>query len=209
MSGEGCHIPESTLRDLGGGDAKAGQRALRLILDAELSHVPINGPTLRPPSVRIATEADEDEILELFRLDHAENAAHVAPFSEQKCRAMIEAATRDNLATIAVVDASDGLAGFTYFQPEQWFFSDQFYVAERMTFVAPGHRASRAGPGLLKYLRFVVDDMARRLGYPVFLIAQVVATQDARRKVAMFGRLLNYAGGVFIYPDPARPSSLS
>lgn len=200
-------ISPETLTRLGNGDMKAGRRILRAIIDLEMSHAPVNGPTPRPDCVRAATQADEDSILLLLREDFAENARHVAPMDEQRIRSFVEAATRERLATIGVIDGPSGVIGLIYLIAEQWWWSDTWYVSERLTFVSAGHRTTgRHVSNLVRFARWFVDDMAGRLGYPVFLIASVVATQDARPKTALFGRMLNVAGGIFIYPDPAPPS---
>ena len=202
----GYLIPPETLSRLGNGDIKAGRRVLRLILDLECSHVPINGPTERPASVREATEADEDGILALLRADFAENARHVADPDEQRIKAFVYSATRDKDARIGVIDGPSGIVGMIYLVPEMWWFSTDCYVAERLTYVAKEHRTARHVSDLLRFARWVVDEMSRTLGRRTYLLGSVVATRDARAKTAVFSRLMNFAGGVYCYPDPAGPN---
>ncbi len=147
--------------------------------------------------------------MRLLAEDFAENARHVAPFDPQRVQSWIEAATREHDATIGVIEANAGLAGLIYLVPESWWWSspDQWYIAEKLTFVSPRHRgAGRHVAELVKFARWFVDTMSARLGYPVYLIGSVVATKDARAKTLLFSRLLNFGGGIYIYPDPTPPS---
>ena len=205
----GYYVHAATLEKLGGGDAKAGRRVLRSILELETSHQPINGPTERPPDVRVATEVDEEGVLALLRLDFAENARHVAPLDEQRIKSFVYSATRDKVATLGVIDGPIGVVGMVYLEPEVWWWATEWYVAERLTYVHPDHRSGQRVASLIKFARSFVDNMSAQLGYRVFLIGSVVATKDARTKTALFGRMLNFAGGVFAYPDPAVPRLLN
>ena len=96
-----------------------------------------------------------------------------------------------------------------YLEPEVWWWATEWYVAERLTYVHPDHRSGQQVASLIKFARSFVDNMSAQLGYRVFLIGSVVATKDARTKTALFGRMLNFAGGVFAYPDPAVPRLLN
>lgn len=199
---DGYLVSPEVLAKLGDGDPQAGRRTLRLLIDLECSHVPINGPTERPVRVRDATAADELSILALLRLDIAENAAHIAEPDEQRIKAFVQSATQDRDGRFGVIDGPHGIIGTIYLVPEMWWWSDRCYVAERLTFVDPAYRSWQNVADLVKFGRWVVDDMSRQLGYQMFLIGSVVASRDARRKAAVFGKLMNYAGGVYCYPDP-------
>lgn len=202
MIEEDYTVPHATLVKLGHGDAMAGRRLLRVLIDVEMTHEPQRGPASRPPGVRIATESDEPALMELLRLDHAESAAMVAPFDEVHAKSFLHAATRERIAVIGVVDEPEGPAGMIYLINECWWFSPTWYVAERLLFVHPDHRRSRHGRDLLQFARSFVDDMSAQLGYPVYLISAVVGTCDVDRKAAVYGRMMQRAGGVYVYPSP-------
>lgn len=195
-------VPYETLVKLGRGDAKVGRRLLRTLIDVEVTHEPRRGPGTKPDTVRLATEADESALMELLRMDHQENALVVAPFDEQHTKGFIQAATREKDATIGVVDGPAGPVGLIWLIPEVWWFSPTWYVAERLTFVHPDHRRSRYGRDLLQFAHWFVDSMSAELGYQIFLISSVVGTVDVDRKVALFGRMMQRGGGIFIYPSP-------
>ena len=195
-------VSPETLVKLGRGNITAGRRLLRTLIDVEITHEPAHGPAAKPGNVRIATEADEDALIELARLDHEENAAIVAPFDEQHVRSFIYAATRERETTIGVIDADSGLAGMVVLSNEMWWFAPSWYVAERLLYVRAEHRRSRYAHDLLRFAHWFVDRMSADLGYTVFLISSVVGTRDADRKAAVFGRMMERGGGIFIYPSP-------
>ena len=198
-------VAHGTLVKLGRGDAAAGRRLLRTLIDVEASREPVTGPIEKPANVRLAQESDEDSILELLRLDHAENAAMVAPFDDGHVFSFIHSATRERTATIGVVDGPGGVIGMIFLTPEVWWFSPIWHVSERLLCVHPDHRRSQHAAHLLDFARWFVDDMSARLGYRVYLISSVVGAVDVDRKAALFGRRMERAGGVFVYPSPATP----
>lgn len=115
---------------------------------------------------------------------------------------IVTSATRDLHATIGVIDGPDGLVGMICLVPYAWWWSEAWFVAEFWNYVHPAHRSSRHAADLIKFSRWVADDMTARLGYRVFLISGVMATKDARGKTALYRRLLNWCGGTFVYPQP-------
>jgi GNAT superfamily N-acetyltransferase len=196
-------ISYETLVKLGHGDAMAGRRLLRVLIDVEMTHEPVRGPASRPATVRIATERDEPALMELLRLDHAESAAMVAPFDEVHAQSFLYAATRERLSVIGVVDEPEGPVGMVYLINECWWFSPTWHVAERLLFVHPAHRRSRHGRDLLQFAQSFVDGMSAELGYTVYLISAVIGTRDVDRKAAMYGRMMTRGGGVYIHPSPS------
>jgi GNAT superfamily N-acetyltransferase len=202
MSEDDYVVSFKTLERLGHGDALAGRRLLRTLIDVEAVREPIVGPVAKPPNVRFATEGDEAAIMELLRQDHAENAAMVADFNAEHVTPFIQAATRQRIATIGVIDDPEGPVAMVYMAPESWWFAPEWYIAERLLYVHRDHRRTRHAAHLLDFARWFVDDMSARLGYRVFLISSVVGTRDVDKKVALFGRTMVRAGGVFVYPDP-------
>lgn len=204
-------VPYATLVKLGNGDAAAGRRFLRGLIDAEIVHEPINGPTPRPENVRLATIADEASLVELLRLDVAENAAHVAPADEASLFEFVHAATRDihnrgqAKPNIGVIGPPERIEGAIFLEMHKWFWAAEWYLEERLTTVRPDCRKSRHGADLIKFARWFSDSMSASAGFRVYLVANVVGTRDVNRKVALFGRLLNKAGGIFVYPNATAP----
>lgn len=209
---QGHLVPFTTLTRLGNGDAKAGRRILRAMIDLEIEHEPIVGPTARPQNVRGAVESDEAAILDLVRVQMAEITRDVAPPDEAKIMSIVRTATRPNadavrglpggIATVGVVDGDHGLAGMICLVPYAWWWSDRFFVSEFWNYVRPEERGSHYGADLVRFSRWHVDVMTEKVGSQVFLISGVTGTNDARGKAALYGRLLNFCGGMFVYPWP-------
>ncbi len=209
---EGYTVPFSVLTRLGHGDAQAGRRVLRAMIDMECDHEPIVGPTERPPNVRGAVEADEAAILDLVRVQMAEITRDVAPPDEAKIMSIVRTATTVNatavpglpggIATVGVIDGVHGLAGMICLVPYAWWWSDRFFVAEFWNYVRPEARGSRYGADLVRFSRWHVDVMTEKIGSQVFLISGITGTNNPREKTALYGRLLNFCGGMFVYPWP-------
>lgn len=199
---EGYYVPPELLARLGGGDPKAGRKVLRALIDIETAHEPILGPTQKPDTVRTATPDDHDALMDLIRLDIAENALPIAPLDEDKVVKFISAPVTEGGPTIGVIDGPSGLEGMIGLVPFNWWWATPWAVMEQWNYVRPDRRASKHGADLIRFSRWLVDDMSDRVGYRVFLLSGVTATKDAARKVALYRRLSNYVGAFFCYPDP-------
>ena len=73
-------------------------------------------------------------------------------------------------------------------------------LAERVTFVHSEFRNSTYANDLLNFSKWMADSMSKNLGYTVYLVSSVSASQDAWRKAALFGRHMNFIGAHYIYP---------
>lgn len=203
MLEEGFTVSLATLTKLGQGCPMAGRRVLRAMIDLEVQHEPINGPTEKPASVRAAVEADEENILALVHEDIAENARHIAPLDEDKVMNMVRGATRAGNGTVGVIDAPDGtLAGMICLTPYSWWFSTNWFSLEIFNYVAQAHRKSRHAADLIKFSRWHTDQLSERLGYQVYLLSGVTAVRDASTKTSLYRRLSNFVGIFTAYPDP-------
>lgn len=198
-------VPVAALAKLGNGCPIAGRKVLRAMIDLEIEHEIPTATTEKPINVRRATEADEQSILELLRIDIAENAKMVNSYDEQRIVSFIRTATRDDWATIGVIDGSEGVVATIFIEPEQYFWTSDWNLAERITFVHPDHRNSTYAMDLLRFAKWMADGMTMRLGYTVYLTASIAASQDAYRKSALFGRFMHFMGGVFVYPKLQAP----
>lgn len=196
-------VPAFTLEKLGNGCPMAGRRILRSLIDLEIEHEPINGPTEKPKTVRPAVQADEENILALVREDIAENARHIAPLDEDKVMSMVRGATRAGTGTVGVIDAPGGmLAGMICLVPFCWWWSTRWANLELFCYTAQAHRSSRHAADLIKFSRWCTDQLSEKLGYQVYLLSGVTATKDAHIKTSLYRRLSNFVGIFTAYPDP-------
>ena len=200
-------VPHATLLRLGRGDAAAGRRLLRVLLEIETEPRQIDGPTSKPSSVRLATIADEQSLVELLGMDVLESGATVAPISVPELWKFVQESTRDlgnrgaSKPVIGVIGAEKGIEGAIFLEPEKWFWSDRWFLAERLTCVRPGHRRTRHAADLLQFAKWFADAMTDAAGFRVYLLANVVGTRDVERKVALFGRTMARAGAIYLYPS--------
>ena len=124
----------------------------------------------------------------------------VNSFSEERVKSFIRGATRGGLASIGVIDGPEGVIAAIFVEPECYWWTDDWNLAERITFVHPAHRNSNCAMDLLRFAKWMADSMTERLGYQVYLTASVAASRDAYRKSALFGRFMHFMGGVFVHP---------
>lgn len=198
----GCYIPREVLERLGNGDVKRGRRELRLLLADLQEPKTINGPTEKPATVRVATEADEPALLELLLVDLAENAKHIAPPNHERILETVRVGTRHQLGIVGVVDGPDGKpVAACCLIPVQWWWSQARYVQEVFLFVHPEHRQSHHAVNLLQFEKWVVDAWSEGFGYRVFLLAGVTATSKVEEKVRLYRRFMNPVGQFFCYPN--------
>lgn len=199
-------VPHATLTKLGHGCPMAGRRVLRAMIDLEVEHEPINGPTEKPASVRAAVEADEGSILELLRLGILGNGDHIAPFDPKATLDVIQNATRKNLYSIGVIGDSNHIEGAICLVPATWFWANEGFLVERFAFVRPEHRDFRHISALWNYAKWLTDQLNKAYGRRTFLIGGITASIDPWPKAALYRRLLNFTGGIYSYPTMARPS---
>lgn len=197
-------VPHDVIAKLGGGDEKLGRRRMRLMVCDLLDRKPINGPTDKPASVRIATEADEPALLDLLLTDLHENGKHIALISEKRIMQTVRMGTRREGGIVAVIDGPENkpIAACCLI-PMQWWWSEARYVQEVFLYTHPDHRKSHHSAALLQFEKWVVDEWTRGFGYPVYLLAGVTSAERFREKVRLYRRHLNEVGGFFVYPSVA------
>jgi hypothetical protein len=195
-------ITPDQLARLGAGDAKRGKRELRLILAAERDHTIHNGPTVRPPSVRIAGPADEKPLFDLLMLDLNESARDVAVISEERVLAHIRAGTRRKGGIVGVIDGPGVPVAVTILLPYQWWWSNSHYIQEVVTFVHPDHRRSRHINDLIDFGRWVTEQWSKSFGYKLFMLCGVLGTKRVREKAILYRRRFAQVGAAFLYPSP-------
>lgn len=191
------------LSRFGRGDAGRGRKELRLLMAAEPEGATMSGPTERPTSVRMATEADEQACLALLRLDLAANAAHIAPVDEEKVLATIQTGTRRRGGCVGVIDDKDGKpVAIIILTPCQWWWSNGWYYMETVNFVHPDHRKSRHVDDLLDFSKWASDQMTKTMGTRVWLLCGVLGGWRVQAKIALYRRKFWQAGAAFVYPAP-------
>lgn len=202
---DGCMVlTADDLALLGNGDASAGRRELRLMLEMERDRSYVHKPvTERPKNVRGATEKDEQALLALFMKDVAENAAHVAVPHEESVLEVIQAATRNKRGIIGVIDGPDGKpAGACIIHYAKFWWSKSWFLQDIALYVDSDHRKSGYINDLLEFQKWVSDETTKGFGYTAPLICGVLGTHRVRSKIMLYRRKFRQVGAGFMYPSP-------
>lgn len=198
-------VDAATLAALGDGDARAGEKRLRLAIADLRRRVPIVGPTAKPETVRFATIADEPALEDLLALDVAENAAGVAPLSSAAIRAAIKTATRiKGRALLGLIEYAGAPVGVVGLAAMHWWWSDRQFLEQKFIFVHPAHRQSRHAADLIRFSHWAADQLTAALGYPVYVIEGVTALIRTDAKVRLMAQHSNWCGAQFVYPHPGK-----
>lgn len=200
----GYLISDERLRELfPGRTLKEARKQLRnLIVDNREPSIHA-GPTERPANVRIAEPNDEDAILALLRIDCAENAEKVAPVAEERILQHIQKGTRREGGIVAVIDAPNGeIVATVGIFPAQWWWSNGWFLQEFWSFTHPDHRRGNHAAALIAFSKWASDEWTRLVGYRLYLLAGVLATQRVSDKVRFYSRHMTRAGVFTVYPTP-------
>lgn len=153
--------------------------------------------TERPPNVRFACAADEDEIMRLMREAFKEQP--IFPLNEHKMRETIRNCTKENLndrrGMIAVVDGEKGIAGYLIAVFAQYWYTDSYHLEEFSNFVHPDQR--HAWKGYARSLIEFAKWFAEFCNVP--LLMGIFSTQRLKGKVRLYNRQAKLAGAVFVH----------
>ncbi len=142
--------------------------------------------------VRVAGPEDEDEIMNLLYLMHAEGG--LVPLDEMRARAMFHRAFARRGAVIGVVGHSGDIRAMIMLMISQFWYSAHFHLEELFNFVRPDCRKG-------DYARRMIDfakKCASETGMP--LTIGVLTNQRMEGKVRFYRRYLgNPAGAWFVY----------
>jgi hypothetical protein len=203
MLAGGAAISAEQLSKLGRGDPQEGFRKLRMIVAAETERKVSLGPTSRPASVRFATPEDEPAILSRLLEDVAENASHIAPPSEARIMAQVQAGTRKQGGIVGIIDGdNDKPAAVCVLIPAQWWWSEDWYLFEVCNYVHPDHRRSKCIDDLIDFERWLADEWTVQYGRQVHLLTGVMGTRRLHAKILLYWRRLTEVGRAYLYPPP-------
>lgn len=203
---DGCMVlTAEDLALLGNGDAAAGRRELRLMLEMERdrSYTVNPTPAAKPPNVRGAREADEPALVKLFMKDVTENAAHIAPADEERILHMIQIATQGKLGLCGVIDGPDGQpVAACVMHHFAWWWSRAYAVQEIALYVDSDYRNKGYLDDLLQFEKWAVDAWTKGFGYRVYLLCGVLGVHRIRAKIVAYRRKFRQCGAAFVYPSP-------
>lgn len=148
-----------------------------------------------PSVVRLATEADQDQLMHLGRLLHEENG--LFPMDDDLCLEIIQKALRHEGSIIGVIGPSDSLEGMICMEITNFWYSRKPHLVELFNFVHPDHRRSNHAKALLSFAKQCATD-------DVKLLIGVFSNEKTQAKVRLYERQFGKpAGAFFVYPPQA------
>lgn len=145
--------------------------------------------------VRAAVPQDEESLMDLCRLLHAENAAFSANYT--KVRAMLHRAFAKQGATIGVIGPVGQVEAAIILLISSYWYTDDIHFEELFNFVHPEHRKSHHAKSLLYFAKKCSDEIGPPLNIGVMTGKQTAPKLNLYRKV--FGYPI---GAFFLYNNP-------
>jgi hypothetical protein len=144
------------------------------------------------PQVRVATPADEEEIMILVRELHGENG--LFSLNEQKVRENLHKCFERKGAIVGVIGEAGKIEASTCLLFSEMYYTDEWHIAELWNHVAVPYRNSRNLEALIAFGK----KCSNVIGLP--LITGVITNKRVEGKVRLYRKLLGYpAGAFFVY----------
>lgn len=144
------------------------------------------------PSVRIADASDEEEIMGLCRLLHAENG--LFDMQESKVRDVLRMAFAKKGGMCGVIGKPGAIEAVIYLLISQFWYSGDWHLEELFSFVHPDHRRSKNSDFLVEKAK----EWSTTLNLP--LVIGIVSNDRVLPKVRLYRkRLGNPSGAFFVY----------
>jgi hypothetical protein len=141
------------------------------------------------PHVRLGTEADIPQLLEMGRALHAENA--MMPLSEDRIRAAAWRAIRQDRAMVGVIGPVGALEGMIYLTIGQFWYTDKPHLEELYAYVLPEFRRSTNAKALVEFAK----RSSERLKVP--LLIGIISNDRTAAKIRMYKRQLGEPAGAW------------
>lgn len=139
--------------------------------------------------VRIATIEDQDEIIKLLHLMHAEGGMH--PLDEDCARELFARAFDRKGGIIGVIGERGDIRAFLYILISRFWYTRDNHLEEIFNFVRPDVRKSDYAKTLIAFAKKCSDD----IGIP--LVIGVLTNTRLEGKVRLYRRSLGVPAGAF------------
>jgi hypothetical protein len=141
------------------------------------------------PQVRIATRNDENEVMEMCRALWKENGLFT--MNEDKVRACLHKCYDRSGAIVGVIGEPGHIEASTCLMISDFYYSDDWHLAELWNYVAEPFRKSRNAEALIEFGKSCSDKMK----VPFF--TGIITNSHMAGKVRMYRRLLGAPTGAF------------
>lgn len=150
------------------------------------------------PEVRIATKADEDEVMALCRRLHSENGLFT--LNEQKVRVTIRKCYEAKGNIVGVIGEPGHIEASTCLSISDTHYTDDWHLVELWNYVSPEHRKSRNAEALIEFAKGCSD----RMKIPLF--TGIITESSLAGKVRLYRRRLgNPTGAFFVHNAKFKP----
>lgn len=146
-----------------------------------------SSPTL--PTVRLATPADEDEVLDMTRRLHDENGLFT--LNEDKVRSCIRRCFTREGYIVGVIGKAGALEASTCLALSDFYYTNDWHLGELWNFVDAPYRRSHNAEALVAFGKACADHMRM----PLF--TGIITNKRMAGKVRLYRRLLGPPTGAF------------
>lgn len=144
-------------------------------------------------TVRIATQADEPDLLKLCKELHAENG-FLFTMNEERVKETLKRAWDRQGGIVGVIDGNKEIEGAIFLLFSTIWYTDDWHIEELFNFIRPAYRVSKHAETLIEFAK----NCQRGIGLP--LMIGVLTNSRMEAKVRLYRRKLDMpAGAFFIY----------
>lgn len=156
-------------------------------------------PAWCPKNVRIATQADEEDLFFLLTEDLRADNDMGYPVSPARVFANVKACCRGERGIAGVIDSHSGIVASIGIQCSQPWYSDKWLLSETWAFVTPSARkGTKYGDDLFRFAKWHRTDMSGRLGYEIDLERSVMSFNRLEAKTRFWRRYGPQIGAIFL-----------
>lgn len=139
--------------------------------------------------VRLATRDDEDQIVQLLHVMHAENA--LLPLNETCAKKFFARAFDKQGGIIGVIGDPGDIRAILYLLITKWWYTDCYHLEEIFNFVRPDVRRSNHARTLIGFAKQCSDELK------LPLVIGVLTNSRMEGKVRLYRRELGIPAGAF------------
>lgn len=158
---------------------------------------------VHPPTVRLASKAEEEEIMEMCREIHAENG--LVSMAEDKVRAMLNKAFNKEGGIVGVIGQPGSLEAIIMIVMTSFWSSNDTHLEELFAYVRRPFRTKYTGPDTVKIphaesLVNFAKKCSDEIGVP--LVIGIITNKRMAGKVRLYRSILGYPAGAYFVVNP-------
>jgi len=143
-------------------------------------------------NVRLATPEDEEEVIQLLHVLHAEGG--LMPLDEMAAREMFQRAFHRKGAILGVIGEPGDIQAMIFLLISKFWYTTQFHLEELFNFIRPDKRKSDYASKMIEFAKKCANETK------LPLVIGVLTNDRMEGKVRLYRRSLGYpAGAFFVY----------